>query len=40
MGYTLFVLFPLQNIDSGYLLEPHRQGGFNEYPQSMFLAEI
>ena len=24
-----------QNIDCGYLLEPPRQGGSNEYPQSM-----
>ena len=30
-----------QNIDCGYLLELHRRGGSNEYPQSMFfLAEI
>ena len=30
-----------QNIDCGYLLEPPRRGGSNEYPQSMgFLAEI
>ena len=26
-----------QNIDFGYLLEPPRRGGSNEYPQSMFL---
>ena len=26
-----------QNIDSGYSEEPPRRGGFNEYPQSMFL---
>ena len=25
-----------QNIDCGYLLEPPRGGGSNEYPQSMF----
>ena len=25
-----------QNIDCGYLLEPPRRGGSNEYPQSMF----
>ena len=25
-----------QNIDCGYTLEPSRQGGYNEYPQSMF----
>ena len=29
-----------QNIDCGYLLEPPRRGGSNEYPQSMFSAEI
>ena len=28
------------NIDYGYSLEPPRQGGSNEYPQSMFWAEI
>ena len=27
-----------QNIDCGYLLDPHRRGGSNEYPQSMFLS--
>ena len=26
------------NIDCGYSLEPPRQGGSNEYPQSMFLS--
>ena len=25
-----------QNIDCGCMLEPHRCGGSNEYPQSMF----
>ena len=29
-----------QNIDYGYSLEPPRRGGSNEYPQSMFWAEI
>ena len=29
-----------QNIDCGYSLEPPRLGGSNEYPQSMFWAEI
>ena len=29
-----------QNIDFGYSLEPPCWGGFNEYHQSMFLAEI
>ena len=27
-----------QNIDWGYSLQPLRQGGSNEYPQSMFLS--
>ena len=27
-----------QNIDCGYLSEPPRRGGSNEYPQSMFLS--
>ena len=27
-------------MDCGYSLEPIRRGGSNEYPQSMFLAEI
>ena len=35
-----FFLFLLKNIYSGYSLEPHRRGGSNEYPQSMFWAEI
>ena len=29
-----------QNIDYGYLLEPPQRGSSNEYPQSMFFAEI
>ena len=29
-----------QNIDCGYSLESPRRGGSNEYPQSMFWAEI
>ena len=29
-----------QNIDCGYSLEPPRRGGSNEYPQSMFWAEV
>ena len=29
-----------QNIDCGYSLEPPQRGGSNEYPQSMFRAEI
>ena len=39
-GYTLFFLFLLKNIDCGYSLEPPRRGGSNEYPQSMYCAEI
>ena len=33
-------IFPIsaQNINCGYSLEPPRQGGSNEYPQSMFLS--
>ena len=29
-----------EDINCGYLLEPPQRGGFNEYPQSMFWAEI
>ena len=29
-----------QNIDCGYSLEPPQRGGSNEYPQSMFWAEM
>ena len=38
----LFFFFPIsaQNIDCAYSLEPPRRGGSNEYPQSMFWAEI
>ena len=43
LGFTgvciIFLIFA-QNIDCGYSLEPPRQGGSNEYPQSMFLAKI
>ena len=35
-GVYLFFLFLLQNIDCGYMLEPHRRCGSNEYPQCMF----
>ena len=28
----IFFIFLLKNIDCGYLLEPHRRGGSNEYP--------
>ena len=43
MGFTgVYVIFlsSAQNIDCGYSLEPPRRGGSNEYPQSMFWAEI
>ena len=39
-GYTLFFLFLLKNIECRYSLEPHCRCGSNEYPQSMFWAEI
>ena len=35
----IFVTFA-QNIDCGYTLEPPRQGGSNEYPQSLFWSKI
>ena len=38
--YIIFFLFLLKNIECGYPLEPTRRGGSNEYPQSMFWAEI
>ena len=37
---SLFFLFLLKSIDCGYSSEPPRPGGSNEYPQSMFCAEI
>ena len=39
-GVYIIFLFSAQNIDCGYLLEPPRRGGSNEYLQSMFWAEI
>ena len=39
-GVYIIFLFLLKNIDCGYSLEPPRRGGSNEYPQSMFRAEI
>ena len=39
-GVYIIFLFLLKNIDCGYSLEPLRLGGSNEYPQSMFWAEI
>ena len=37
--YIIFLIFA-QNTDCGYSLELPRRGGSNEYPQSMFSAEI
>ena len=39
-GVYMIFLISAKNIDCGYSLEPPRWGGSNEYPQSMFLAEI
>ena len=36
----IFFIFLLKNIDCVYSLEPPRRGGSNEYPHSMFWAEI
>ena len=36
-NYDIFHI-SAQNLDCGYSLEPLRQGGPNEYPQSMFLS--
>ena len=43
LGFTVVYisfLISAQNIDCEYSLEPPRRGGSNEYPQSMFWAEI
>ena len=40
IGVYIIFLFLLKKIDCGYSLEPPRRGGSNEYPQSMFWAEI
>ena len=39
-GVYIIFLISAQNIDCGYSFEPPRRGGSNEYPQSMFWAEI
>ena len=39
-GVYIIFLISAQNMDCGYSLEPPRWGGSNEYPQSIFLAEI
>ena len=36
--FDFFLIFA-QNIDCGYMLEPPRRGGSNEYPQTMFWSE-
>ena len=43
LGFTgVYIIFVIsaQKIDCGYALEPPRRGGSNEYPQSMFWAEM
>ena len=37
-NFDIFLIFA-QNIDCGYMLEPSRRGGSNEYPQSMFWSK-
>ena len=39
-GVCIIFLISAKNIDCGYSLEPPRRGGSNEYPLSMFWAEI
>ena len=39
-GVYIIFLISAQYIDCGYSLEPPLRGGSNEYPQSMFWAEI
>ena len=39
-GVYIIWLISVKNIDCGYSLEPPHRGGSNEYPQSMFWAEI
>ena len=43
LGFTrVYIIFLslLKNIDCEYSLEPPQRGGSNEYPQSMFWAEM
>ena len=40
IGVYIIFLISAENIDCGYSLEPPRRGGSNEYPKSMFSAEI
>ena len=37
--FDIFFFIFAQNIDCGYMLEPPRRGGSNEYPQSMFWSK-
>ena len=37
-NFDIFLIFA-QNIDCGYILEPLRRGGSNEYPHSMFWSK-
>ena len=39
-GECIISLISAQNMNCGYSLEPPHRGGSNEYPQSMFWAEI
>ena len=39
-GACIISFISTQKIDCGCSLEPPRRGGSNEYPQSMFWAEI
>ena len=39
-GVYIIFLFLLKNIDCGHPLEPPHQGGSNEFPETMFWAEI
>ena len=37
LGFTgVYIVFLLKSMDCGYSVEPPRQGGSNEYPQSIF----
>ena len=43
LGFTriyIILLISAQNIDCGYSLKPPRRGASNEYPQSIFWAEM
>ena len=40
IGVYIIYLFLLKTIDCGYSLKPPRRGSSNEYPQSIFWAEI